>query len=454
MPNPSANDPIAAPACPTEAQRLPGRVSVSMKRLQAADALLGRLACWGLKPLARLLRRRPEGDLGQPQRVLLVKFWGIGSLQLLTPSVRCLRERHGGAALELLTLKQNAAYAEGLGVFDQVHTLDLERASWPRLALRILRLMYAARKARFAAAYDFEFFTRFSAVVTLMTGAPISHGFDAPSVWRGGFHTVRVPFNRYWHVARNFRNLAGGENGEEIRPADLAHFEIKEQHRSELDECFQRFNFANSGPLVVLNPNAGSLSLERRWPTTHFAQLGTRLAIERGARLVLIGAPSERAWTSEVAAKLTALNPERVLNLAGQLSIGGLHALLEVADLFVTNDSGPMHLAAALGTPTLGLFGPETPLMYGPLGERAEGLYRPPACSPCINVHENKVASCVRGRPECLTNLSVEHVFARASARLERGSLPFYLPRLPARIAIEPSPSAESGGLLAEGGRR
>jgi heptosyltransferase III len=452
MSSPSATDPSASPGCPSEVTYSPQRVSVSMKRLQAADALLGRLACGVLRPFARLLRRGPANNATDPQRVLLIKFWGIGSLQLLTPSVRCLRERHSGAQLELLTLKQNAGFAAGLGVFDRVHTLDLEKASWPRLALRILKLMYAARAARFAAAYDFEFFTRFSAVMTLMTGAPISHGFDAPTVWRGGFHTVRVPFNRYWHVARNFRNLAGGENGAEIQSGDLVQFRVLDEHRRELDACFARFHFAGGGPLVVLNPNAGSLSLERRWPTSHFAQLGTRLAIERGARLVLVGAPAERPWTSEVAAKLTNLPSERVLNLAGQLSIGGLHALFELADLFVTNDSGPMHLASALGTPTLGLFGPETPLMYGPLGERAEGLYRPPACSPCINVHENKVASCVRGRPECLTNLSVEHVFARASARLDRGSLPFYLPRLPARTAAEPARRPGPGSLLAEGG--
>lgn len=431
-----------------------GRSSVAMKRLQAADARLGPLACWLLRPLAGLLRRRPEELLGAPQRILLIKFWGIGSMQLLTPSVRCLRERHPGARLELLTLRPNMAFAHGLGVFDEVHTLDLERAGWLSLFGRILGLCHSLRRARFQAAYDFEFFTRFSALVTLLSGAPQSHGFDAPSVWRGGFHSVRVPFNRYWHVARNFRNLAGGENGEEIQPKDLAPFKIAPEHRREVEEKLLSLGFSGEGPLVVFNPNAGSLSLERRWPPTQFAQLGTRLAIERGARLALVGAPSERAWTGEVAAKLAALPPQRVVNLAGELSIGGLHALLEMADLFVTNDSGPMHLAAALGTPTLGLFGPETPLMYGPLGERAEGLYRPPACSPCINVHDNKVASCVRGRPECLTNLTVEHVFERASLRLERRGLSSWLPRLRLRaLSDDTGPAGQASG-AAQGAAR
>ena len=85
-------------------------------------------------------------------------------------------------------------------------------------------------------------------------------------------------------------------------------------------------------------------------------------------------------------------------------------ALLASADAFVTNDSGPMHVASALGTPTLGLFGPETPVMYAPIGERARWLYAPPPCSPCINVHDNKLSVCVKGFAECLTNIGVEDV--------------------------------------------
>jgi heptosyltransferase-2 len=77
-----------------------------------------------------------------------------------------------------------------------------------------------------------------------------------------------------------------------------------------------------------------------------------------------------------------------------------------------------MHLGAALGTPTVALFGPETPVMYGPIGRRSIALWRPPPCSPCINVHDNKVLNCVRGVPECLTNIPVGLVLDETRARL------------------------------------
>src|SRR5690606_19124292 len=141
---------------------------------------------------------------------------------------------------------------------------------------------------------------------------------------------------------------------------------------------------------VALNPNAGTLSLERRWPRDRFAELARRLVLEDGARVVLIGARGERGHVAEVVALAGELPEGRLADLSGRLSIGALHAVLESADAFVSNDSGPMHLGAAVGAPTLGLFGPETPVMYRPLGPRASVLYEPPACSPCINVHDNK----------------------------------------------------------------
>lgn len=381
-----------------------------MQRLQRADQRLGLAACTLLQPL-RLL---PRGRGRDVERVLLVKFWGIGSLQLLTPAVQSLRRRHPNARLELLTLRQNGEFVRGLGVFDEVLELDVDSSGWLRLFGRITRALWRLRRRGYNAVYDFEFFTRFSAIVTAVVGAPLRVGFESPRIWRGRFHTATVPFNRYWHVARNFRCLAGGENGRAVEPSDLTPLVVTAATRERLDALLGEEGLGGAGPLVVLNPNAGALSLERRWPTANFADLARRLARELpGARVALIGSRGERDYTGEVLAQ-AGEGLGAAANLAGRLDVAELGALLERADLFVSNDSGPMHLAAALGTPTVGLFGPETPVMYEPIGSRTRALYRPPACSPCINVHDNKLSACWRGRPECLLNLSVELVEAAA----------------------------------------
>ena len=175
--------------------------------------------------------------------------------------------------------------------------------------------------------------------------------------------------------------------------------------------------------LVVVNPNAGDLAPERRWPVERFAAVAARLVREDDARVVVTGTRAERDKTSAVLRAAGPLPAGRLQDLGGALSIGALHALFLRADLVISNHSGPMHLAAAQGTPTLGLFGPETPVMYAPLGSHTRVHYAPPLCSPCINVHDAKVLSCIHGQPECLTRIEVEQVLASARELLEEQAL-------------------------------
>jgi ADP-heptose:LPS heptosyltransferase len=95
--------------------------------------------------------------------------------------------------------------------------------------------------------------------------------------------------------------------------------------------------------------------------------------------------------------------------------------LLRAAALLVTNDSGPLHLADALGTPTVSFFGPETPTLYGPRGPRNTVLYRAIDCSPCISIYNAKTVRCMRSAPECLSGITVDEALAAVAAALEAG---------------------------------
>ena len=349
----------------------------------------------------------------------MIKFWGLGSLQLATPAVRALRQQHPDASIDLLTLSGNRDLAEGLGVFDKVRCLDLRVSGKRALAARLILMLRELRRLRYDRVYDFEFFTWFSALASLVSGAPRTFGFAAPGARRGGLHTDTVPFNRYWHVARNFRALAGGENGAEVTPDELSTFEVLPEHELELDAVLEK----GHRHLVVMNPNAGDLAPERRWPVERFAEVAARLVREDGASVVVTGTSTERDRTGAVLRATGPVPTGRLQDLGGALSIGALHALFRRADLVISNDSGPMHLAAAQGTPTLGLFGPETPVMYAPLGANTCVHYAPPLCSPCINVHDAKVLSCIHGQPECLMRIEVEQVLASARSLLRERDL-------------------------------
>jgi ADP-heptose:LPS heptosyltransferase len=165
----------------------------------------------------------------------------------------------------------------------------------------------------------------------------------------------------------------------------------------------------SQGTYLVVNPNASDLMVERRWPADRFVALISRLLERRELSIVLIGSPTERAYVSTLFEQVAGPGRGLVVNLAGELSLGGLFALLEKARCVVTNDTGPMHMAWALGVPTVALFGPVDPQHYGYSGPGVELHYRKVYCSPCV--HEIDVPPC-GGNNVCMQRIGVEEVIA------------------------------------------
>ena len=132
-----------------------------------------------------------------------------------------------------------------------------------------------------------------------------------------------------------------------------------------------------AAPIVGLHP--GARPPARRWPAASFAAVGDRLA-EAGARIVLTGGPGEEDTVADVAARMA----HPALNLAGRTTLGDLAAVIASLDLFVSNDTGPAHIAEAVGTPSVTIFGPADPYRWGPLDQAQHRIVREPVpCSPC-----------------------------------------------------------------------
>jgi len=164
---------------------------------------------------------------------------------------------------------------------------------------------------------------------------------------------------------------------------------------------------ADGDTLIGLNPGA-SYGPAKRWLPDRYAALADRIAERYRARIVLFGAAAEREIAGEVARKMR--RPAVVL--AGRTRLGELMGLIAQCRLLVTNDSGPMHLAAALGVPQVAIFGSSSEVATGPLGPDARIVKHPVGCSPCF----------LRRCPidfRCMTRIAVEDVFAAAASQLE-----------------------------------
>ena len=169
-----------------------------------------------------------------------------------------------------------------------------------------------------------------------------------------------------------------------------------------------RAHGVDNGHLVVgLNPGA-YYGGAKRWLSDRYASVADGLAGEHGARIVIFGAPGERRIAEEIAEKMR----RKPVILTGQTTLGQLMGLMKECQLLITNDSGPMHLAAALDVPQLAIFGSTSEIATGPLSRRAEVIKHPVECNPCF----------LRECPidfRCMTGITVERVLAAAIKKLE-----------------------------------
>lgn len=400
------------------------RIARPNRRYMAAlwiDMRVGPLVCALLVGWRRLFRTpAPLPPPESVKKILVLKPWGMGSIVLASPLLAKLRERHPQARIDFVSLRENEALLRLLPEIDRRIALELG-GGIPAFLVGTLRLLRALRRERYDLLYDLEFFTRFSAIFSALVGARRSHGFSSKSHWRGRLHDVQVPFNYYHHVALNFLALLRDDPMDPIDTTPLEGDGVLPPLRAPAgawEACRERLSadpaWRAGGPIVVVNPNAGDMALERRWPEERVAELLGHLSARRELNLVAIGSPAEREYVESVirAARLEG----RVVNSAGRIDIPQLVALFQQAAVVVTSDSGPLHLAAAAGASTAALFGPETPVLYGPLrsraGQKHSVHYLALACSPCMFVHDNKVLSCWFAHARCMTGIRAADVMA------------------------------------------
>lgn len=157
------------------------------------------------------------------------------------------------------------------------------------------------------------------------------------------------------------------------------------------------------GPLIGLNPGA-AYGPAKRWPAERYAALSGKMAKELGATMLVFGTKAD----SEAAALITAAAPAQVFDLTGKTSLAQAMALIDLCDVFITNDSGLMHVAAACKTPLVAVFGSTDAVATGPFASRAEVVSKNLPCSPCLKAH------CPRKDFACMLEIGVDEVFAAA----------------------------------------
>ena len=365
----------------------------------------------GPDPVQALLRlARPLFPRRSPNRerwrsILILKPCCIGDVLQSTALVAALRRAFPDARLGYAVGRWSRPVLEGNPHLDELVDSGSVVGGHSRELLPYIRLARQLRRGRWDACFVLERSPLFS-LVAWLAGIPDRIGPD--SAGRGLALTVRVPIRPRRQEAEACLDLARavGLNPVDVRTA----FYPSAEDFAEAD----RFLGAERDSLVVLAPaggvNPGASLIAKRWPAERYGALAARLASE-GYLPVVIGGPQDH----EASELVVAASGSCALNLCGRLSLRGSGALLQRARLFVGNDTGVMHLAAAVGTPVVALFGPTDPAMYAPYAARQHVIWHPQTCGPCFRESKRRPVC----RMECMTSITVDEVVDAALALLE-----------------------------------
>jgi len=379
-----------------------------IRRMRLAKWLDAKIGPWIIRLLA-LLHRKPQAT--RPgiaiERILFIKLWGIGSIVLAEPALRFLRQTYPAARLEFLTLARNTELFALLPAVDRVHGLEFTgMLAFVRSCRHLLRCL---RQQKYDLVFDAEFFANISSILAHRLRPGCLIGFTRGGIAKNQLLDVAVPFLDSQHAAENFLRLAQQQTASialpENEPACQPRLHLPDQRPGPVR------------PYIVINANASVLALERRWPPAYFALLGRWLLQEYAVRLLFVGTAREKSYCRSIIQAIDA--PLHCRNLAGTLTLPDLAAVLQDAALCISNDSGPLHLAAALGRPVVAFYGPETPQRFGPLCQRKLVFYENLPCSPCMSIDNGKTVHCTNNR-QCMQRIQPQNVILHTRRFIQR----------------------------------
>jgi ADP-heptose:LPS heptosyltransferase len=411
-------------------------MTISVNTMRAIDHWVGVPLCAIVSPVIALLdgvknifNRGPE----TPKKLLFIELSEMGSAILVDPAMRNAQAR--GAEIFFLIFKSNRASLTLLNTVKPENIFTIDSSSLGGLIKDTLLFLMLARKHRIDTVIDLELFSRFTALLTGMCGARRRvgyHIFHGEGLWRGFMLTRKVHYNPHIHITKNFLSLIHAAFAQKIEvpfsKIEIPDSEVRleqaiinpnalEKVRERIEKLAKEANISytpGKNRLILINPNASDLLPQRRWAQQRFSELIQAIHQEYPNDLILItGSPAEFAYVEKVR---VVANIKNALNFAGQVSFAELPPLYTLSDVMVTNDSGPGHFSAVTPLRTVVLFGPETPALYGSVGNSI-AITANLACSPCVSAANHRKTPCHDN--VCMQAITVPQVLDKVIKQLQ-----------------------------------
>lgn len=338
------------------------------------------------------------------KRILVLRYRFIGDTILTVPFLRNLRRAEPDAEITWVVspgtteVIKGIPYVDDLLVWDPV-TIHADSSGGHRTLGQKLEFVKTLRGRNFDKAYVLKR-SFSSALMGVFAGAGKRVGFNTEG--RGLLLSTRVPYRGDCHEVENFLEVLRADNIPVLD--DYLEYWLDPQEVARGDELLAGAGIGNGEPFALIHPFAAYPP--RGWHLDDFASVACQLASE-GLRPVILGGGRDKGSFEEVRDKF----PASVVSLAGDASLRETMAILKRGTLFLGNDSGIMHLAAAAGIPLVALFGPQSPVRFAPWSRKARVIYKGFQCSPCRQKFFRECEPSERGKPRCIEEITVEEVF-------------------------------------------
>jgi heptosyltransferase-2 len=342
----------------------------------------------------------PDGLIGvplragkEPNRIVIIRLHAFGDTAITFPVLAALRRRLPGVRLDVATDVRSAGLFAAHRDVDGVRSFDTQRSKVPK-GLALLGVALALRRRPVPAVLDLQR-NRWSLLLTRLLTPGAWVGFDR--------HAPRTALTRYLDAVEG---LGLGRLSPVLEP------HAREEALREARAYLAIAGWDPSRPLVCLNPAGGWET--KQWPLQRYAELGLRLAAEGCQLMALSAAPVPPRFLA-----LREALGEKLFDFAGRTSPAVALALVSLASLVVSDDSGLMHLAWVQGVPTVALFGSSRSSWSRPEGPRSDGFYSEDLdCGACMQ------PVCGRGDLHCLTRVGVEDVLRKCLPVLHEETKP------------------------------
>ncbi|HJU03922.1 MAG TPA: putative lipopolysaccharide heptosyltransferase III [Nitrospiraceae bacterium] len=331
------------------------------------------------------------------RNILIIKLRYIGDVLLATPVLRALRDAFPQACLTMAVNRGTEAVLISNPDLNEVLVVDRQGL------VGDVQFLRDVRQRRFDCVIDLTDADR-SAMIARASGAPVRIGFNDEHRWRGLLYTCVVRGTKGHRIERDLDAVrALGLEPKRDHPVLTVSDHEEREAAVILKEVGTGSAVQHGRPLVLLHP--GARYWFKAWPAERFAELAHRLSQAYDCELLIAGGAQDGDMIEAIRAY--ARTPIHVV--AGRAGLRQFAAILKRCALFIGNDNGAMHMAAAMGTPIVALFGPSDPAEWGPRGPRVTVLYKGLDCRTCFH------PTCRRGEDNCMRQISVDEVFAAAA---------------------------------------